>query len=61
MMGMMGLNFDLIERDKETDIESAINCYNAALNVFTDTEFPVEWAQLQYQLGLVERSISFFR
>ncbi|MDT9201580.1 tetratricopeptide repeat protein, partial [Limnospira sp. PMC 1042.18] len=33
------------------NIESAIRCYQAALEVFTRTAFPYEWATTQTNLG----------
>jgi tetratricopeptide (TPR) repeat protein len=38
--------------DRSENLRRAIACYENALRVYTETEFPYEWASTQYNLGV---------
>ena len=38
-------------RDRQTNLERAIACYNEALQMYTRQTFPMEWATIQHNLG----------
>ncbi|RQH04289.1 CHAT domain-containing protein [Okeania hirsuta] len=42
-----------IKGNKADNIESAIKCYQAAWNVYTEPKYPQQWAMIQHYLGLV--------
>jgi tetratricopeptide (TPR) repeat protein len=43
---------DLPTGDREENLRRAIACYEAALRVYTETAFPLEWAVVQNDLGV---------
>ncbi|TFH43674.1 MAG: hypothetical protein E4G94_04525, partial [ANME-2 cluster archaeon] len=43
---------DLPAGDRGQNLQNAIQCYEAALRVRTETEFPLQWAMTQNHLGI---------
>src|SRR5438105_10801216 len=43
--------------DRAANLTQAIACYEAALRVRTERDFPVDWAQTQNNLGLAYRNL----
>jgi tetratricopeptide (TPR) repeat protein len=43
--------------DRQTNLQPAIACYQAALQVLTREAFPVEWAMTQNHLGLADADL----
>jgi tetratricopeptide (TPR) repeat protein len=42
---------DLPTGDRSENLRRAIACYENALRVYTETEFPYDWAMTQHNLG----------
>src|SRR5262249_35824387 len=55
---LMGLVLsDLPTVNRATNVRQAIACYEAALRVYTEAAFPVQWAQTQNNLGNAYRDL----
>jgi len=48
---------DLPTGDRGVNLQRAIACYEAALRVYTEQDFPVEWARTQNNLGVAYRDL----
>ena len=48
----VGIAWSYVPRgDRDENLRPAIDCYEAALRVYTETDFPQEWAMTQNNLG----------
>ena len=47
---------DLPTGDRGENLRRAIACYEAALRVWTEADFPSDWATTQFNLGLALRA-----
>ena len=52
-----GWPFDSYRRATSTRICRAISCYEAALRVYTEADFPADWARIQHSMGVVHQNI----
>jgi len=43
---------NLLAGDRGQNIQNAIQCFEAALRVYTETNFPLDWAMTQNNLGI---------
>ena len=46
---------DLPTGDRSENLHRAIACYESALRVYTEADFPSDWAMTQFNLGLALR------
>ena len=44
---------DLPSGDRSENLRRAIACYEAALRVYTEADYPADWAEIQNDCGLV--------
>src|SRR6266550_440917 len=53
-----GLSYVSLQKgDRQTNLEAAIACFQAALQIYSREEFPVEWAAAQHNLGNAYRNL----
>ncbi len=43
--------------DRGANLRRAIDCFEAALRVYTESDFPADWAMTQDNLGVAYRSL----
>ena len=49
--------YGLLGGNRQANLQAAIACYQAALEIYVRDQFPVEWAFLQHDLGTAFRSL----
>lgn len=50
--------WDSDAEDRETNLQKAIACYQSASLVYTEADFPQDWAKIQNALGVAYRHLS---
>jgi hypothetical protein len=59
MQNNLGLAYwNLPTGDQGESLRQAVACFQAALRVYTETDFPQEWAMTQFKLGLAWESLA---
>ena len=48
---------DLPTGDRDQNLRRAVACYEAALRVYTEADFPTDWAMTQNNLGNAYRNL----